>query len=393
MADPQLNSLVRLLQRSAGSFSLVIAVVDHAGQRAWLVEELSRHTQTRIPFLMIGERHDNPLPPIQELVEQDRGVAAIVLFGMEFWMTRESAEAEPFWANLNDARERMRAEIPCPLVMVMPEYLHAAFARAAPDLVSGASTVVRFAPPEGLPQVPMLWLKFPGPAGLSLKDKQRQLRRLSEIRKATAVEALLAAIPLLWWLNRGDTALGLCDQLFRRGQTDEALLLRIQVMTGPAEVLYFNLQKLRERIRGSGNPGAFELRVRAFQLHRDWGNLESAREVIKHLKSFGFHRSSPQSGQVALLSAILELDSGQTGPAEVALDTAQELYDRFYGSTHPFFLEVLYLRACLAEAQGRMKEALQFMERVLEPWPAMVPETHPASRILRETEDRLRTSL
>lgn len=218
-----------MVQR-ADEFSLVVVLVDGVAQRTAFLQELAEALGKSFPFLDCDEPTYDPLPKIRQLTPQLPKGIPLILTGMEAWMRRHGAEGEPFWANLNSAREELQEILTCPLILLLPSFLFAEASRAAPDLFSGTSLVFAFQPEIQPPVHPMLWLHYPAMAGLTLSEKRSRLEQFRRTPKPSA-RAIYVKLELRWWLGQNLSAVRRLSTALRRAsgsaEVNRALLMHM----------------------------------------------------------------------------------------------------------------------------------------------------------------------
>ncbi|MBT9588651.1 tetratricopeptide repeat protein [bacterium] len=350
---------------------------------------------TALPAIWFVETTPDPVPELLAAARNLPHAPAILVFGLESWMSERTAQNEPFWARLNDAREVLIRNVHCPLIFVVTGFLHDAFARAAPDLFSGASAVLRVPRKQKSKLSKMLWLRFPRWAGLDLDAKRTELLELTG-QAWFLPEARLQQVELLWWLGQEQEAWSLASDLVSELEPgslkNEALVKQLLVSHEEPELLYSRTNGLRSQFLKSEDPRwLFETACLVCEIHRDWGNRDVARRFLAALHSANFPEMSPERARMTLLSAILYLDGGDFRSSRDELSIARKITTEFYGPRHPLSLEVDYVMALVAEFEGKFSDARRELSRILELWLALVPVGHRSTRVLKAMERRLLT--
>jgi tetratricopeptide (TPR) repeat protein len=137
----ELRTLARALQLAAG-FKLYFVRCNQPQQRRRVIASL----RAELPQLNVQEiQFSQPMPhlldALRQLIEAP-APDAVFVSGLEYSLPiAEDADATPFVANLNAARNSFPNVVPCPLVLWVPEYVLVAIARGAPDFFSVRSGV------------------------------------------------------------------------------------------------------------------------------------------------------------------------------------------------------------------------------------------------------------
>jgi len=142
----ELAALARALKLARG-FTLLLACCNQAEHQQRLMTML----QERLPDMQVQRVPvQDPIPHLLRLLRQRLEhplPEAVLVYGMEAWLrSDQEAERSEFVFNLNAARESFQEEIPCPLVLWLPEHLLAAVVREAPDFCSVRSGLFFFQP-------------------------------------------------------------------------------------------------------------------------------------------------------------------------------------------------------------------------------------------------------
>jgi tetratricopeptide (TPR) repeat protein len=182
--ESELRALVRALG-FAEKFSLLFVRCNQPVQR----QRLMAAVRKQLPQMTIQEIHLRE--PISHLLDEIRQQMtepppnAIFVTGLEHSLpSLEHAPASPFVANLNVARDLFTRDLPCPLVLWVPEYVLIAITQGAPDFFSIRSGVFSFVvvPSEAVPLTRSLLDGTIGDArNLSAKEKQERIQEIEAL--------------------------------------------------------------------------------------------------------------------------------------------------------------------------------------------------------------------
>jgi hypothetical protein len=182
--EAELEALARAL-RTARGFTLLLACCNQAEHRDRLMDALeARLAELRLQRIPVRE----PVPHLLDLLRERLETpppSAVFVYGMEAWLTSgEEAERSPFILNLNAARNYFPDDMPCPLVLWLPQHLMAAVARGAPDFCSVRSGIFFFAATAEARERLTVALTTDGEAelqGLAYREKLERVRALEEL--------------------------------------------------------------------------------------------------------------------------------------------------------------------------------------------------------------------
>lgn len=182
--ETELRALARALQLSDG-FSLLFARCNEPQQRQRLMASL----QAELRGLVVQEISFRA--PIRHLLDALRGrladppPGAVFVSGLENSLPLAAkADAAPFVANLNAARNSFPLVLPCPLVLWVPDYVLTAILHGAPDFFSIRSGVYYFAAAPVDMAITLDWLSPGGSWALmsmSLEEKQERLASMQSL--------------------------------------------------------------------------------------------------------------------------------------------------------------------------------------------------------------------
>jgi tetratricopeptide (TPR) repeat protein len=141
----ELDALVRALQLAQG-FTLLFACCNRSDHRDRLMDDLqARLPELRVQRLAVREPIPHLLSDVRERLDAPPPDVVFV-YGLEAWLpSGEEGENSPFILNLNAARNYFPRDIPCPLVLWLPQHLLVAIAHGAPDFCSVRSGIYTFA--------------------------------------------------------------------------------------------------------------------------------------------------------------------------------------------------------------------------------------------------------
>jgi tetratricopeptide (TPR) repeat protein len=182
----ELRALTRALQLAEG-FKLYFVSCNQPQQQ----RRLSTALRAALPELTVQELQlSGPIPHLLDALQQfveEPPPGAVFVSGLEYSLpVAQEADATPFVANLNAARNSFPHVVPCPLVLWVPEYVLVAIARGAPDFFSVRSGVYFFAasPEDTTDLIRSVTAQEEWAAtALSLEEKQERI---------TAITSLLA---------------------------------------------------------------------------------------------------------------------------------------------------------------------------------------------------------
>jgi hypothetical protein len=147
--ESELRALAQALRLAEG-FKLIFARCNQPRQQKRVIAALRQ----QLADLKIQEiRFDQPithlLNALNERLEQPPP-QVIFVSGLEYSLpTAADAQKTKFVANLNASRNSFPQAIPCPLVLIVPEYVLTAIAQGAPDFFSIRSGLFFFAATPG----------------------------------------------------------------------------------------------------------------------------------------------------------------------------------------------------------------------------------------------------
>ena len=164
--DLTIRRLVRALDYAEGFWLGLVKCNARAQRRrvAAVCKELLDSLKIRLVEIELAEPTTDLLPILQERLAQERGgreqvnalsdeetastgqpKLAIFVYGLEHSIPSTDAYP-PVLSSFNLKRESFRREVPCPLVLWLPEYALTALARGAPDFWAWRSGLYEFAP-------------------------------------------------------------------------------------------------------------------------------------------------------------------------------------------------------------------------------------------------------
>ena len=412
----ELDALARALQLARG-FTLLFACCNQASHR----DRLMAAVQAKLPALRV-----QLLPvrePVRSLLNELRDrldsppPAAVFVFGLESWLTSGSeAEQSPFILNLNAARNYFPRDVPCPLVLWLPQHLLATIVRGAPDFCSVRSGLHSFcATPQARERIAEE-LTAPGPAalaGLGLGEKHERIAALTamlheyeslppEFRDPRAESRLLNSLGKLH-LILGDYRLA--ESAFRRalasdesvlgpghpgtatGLNDLAAVLQAQGELAEAEPLFRRALEIYQQVLGPVHPHTATSLNNLANLLRDQGKPAEAEPLYRRaleIRERALGPGHPDTATSLNNLANLLRDQGKLAEAEPLLRRALEIDEKAYGPEHPEVATDLNSLANLFRDQGKPAEAEPLLRRALEIRERALGPGHPATMRSRE---------
>ncbi|HBL32063.1 MAG TPA: hypothetical protein DD490_35010 [Acidobacteria bacterium] len=359
-SDPELLSLLRLLERAEG-FTLAFLMCNVAAERERLVDLLvqSLKPQGRTGrVLHLQEPLVDLLAELRRLSPPLSAGDAVFVLGLERSIPAD-VSFPPVLERMNLARELYR-DLPCPIVLVLPDYALTKLAREAPDFWAWRSGVAEVeVPAERLKSIAGIELAFRG---------DRELRSLSTARVRGHQEVLQEL--LAEYEERGDAdreRLSLLNEMaagwVSLGELEEARLAAEQAL---------------ELARKVGDPGAEAeaLNILAVALANLGRGEEAAIQAQTAVEAFRvLARDGSASAEAALASSLSNLGAilGPLGRPEEALAVLKESVGAHRRlavgapeQTLPSLAQALSNLGNVLGALGRSLEALSAAHEALE---------------------------
>jgi len=355
--QPELVPLLRLLSRAKG-FALAFLKSNAPTERERLIEVLSQSLRERGcsgRVLHLRKPVANLLKELRELTPPLASGDALFVIGFEQSIPAE-VDFPPALVQLNMARELYR-NLPCPLVIVLPDYALTQLARQAPDFWAWRSGVFEAVEQEeeGVTMVQRMTIsRDRGALGLSRKRVEGNLEVLQELFEGyigrVGVDRLQAA--LLTEIANDLALLGEFEEAHAAGKQALEIAQRLRALSLEASAL----GSLTVSLMNLGRAGeALDLGQRAVEVNRELVLNEETQTAQRDLaislntlsvvlSSFGRSDEALQVNReaVALLRAL---------PPEHAAE---------------FLAMALENRGVMLRDLGRQEDALAFMKEALE---------------------------
>ena len=347
LPEEELSSLLRLLRWSRG-FVLAFVRSNVPIESRRLVDELSKRLAADGPCvrdLSLVEPTSNLLSEIHRLAPPVIEGEAVVVVGFEHSMPSHISHP-PALDRLNRSREQFR-ELPCPVVLILPDYALNQLAREAPDFWAWRSGIFTTHPAAGRPPI----------EPRELYSGQLDLWNLPLERKKDHLEVLRE---LLADLERSETG--------NEAKKSE-LCLRISILhhgLGQLDDALLYARKALEHAGEESRRRALALRQVA-DIYQDRGDLEEALRIYQEELLPVFVSSGDSRDRAITLGKISEIFQTR-GQLDEALRILQEevvpILERV-GDAHSRTVALTRI-AGIHQIDGNIDKALQvFQEKIL----------------------------
>jgi tetratricopeptide (TPR) repeat protein len=409
----ELDALARALQLAQG-FTLLFACCNRSDHRDRLMDEL----QARLPQLRVQRLAlQKPIPHLLDALRERLDVPqpdAVFVYGLEAWLpSGEGAENSPLVLNLNAARNYFPRDVPCPLVLWLPQHLLVAIARGAPDFCSIRSGLYSFAAtPQARERVTGI-LTSPdhtAVAGLAYDEKFERIAALTtmlreyealppELRDPQAEARLLNSLAALHHvLGNYSLATPLYEQSWKIREevlgpehpdtatslNNLAWLYEVQGQDTVAEPLCRRALEIRERVLGPDHPDTASTLNNLASIYYKQGRNTEAEPLCRRVlaikeKALGLEHPDTASGLNNLAS--LYRSQGNFVKAESLHRRALMIWEKALGPEHPDTAQSLNNLAALYHEQGRFAEAEPLYHRAFTIREMALGPEHPETAI------------
>jgi tetratricopeptide (TPR) repeat protein len=405
----ELDALARALQLAQG-FTLLIACCNRGDHRDRLMDDLqARLPQLRVQRLALRQAIPNLLSILRERIDTPPPDAVFVS-GLEAWLpSGEEAENAPFVLNLNAARNYFPRDVPCPLVLWLPQHLLVAIAHGAPDFCSVRSGLYSFAATPQAREWVTEVLTSPdhtAMAGLAYDEKFERIAALTEmlgefeslppeLRDPLAEARLLNSLAALHQvLGNYAVALPLYQRSLRIREdilgpehpdtatslNNLAWLHQDQGQYAVAEALCRRALAIRERVLGPDHPDTASTLNNLAALFREHGRYTESESLFQRVLAIKEKALGPEHPDTATSLnnlAGLYRSQGQYVAAVPLYRRALAIREKALGPEHPDTATSLNNLALLYASQGQYAAAEPLYRRALEITEKALGPEHP----------------